>query len=195
MNKFLINPCVNLARNIWSGTRFALFVPTGLWQFRFGFTQLCLLLLLSFFLSFSYDFIDTSPNNIFNIYGLTYQATLYLLFFVSVAIIAQIEKDMASIVNVMIIFLSVVPSVWGLYLLVDWFARKYTLFDLSRQAGQYLFFISHGIWRLYLDVFVSITTQQFSGPFYWLFYMALSIMFPCFNYHSSRFGMKITRLR
>ena len=129
MYKYLIEPCVNLARNIWSGTRFALFVPTGLWQFRFGFTQLCLLLILSFFLSFAYDFLDTSPNNIFNIYGLTYQATLYLLFFVSVAIIAQIEKNMASIVNVMIIFLAFVPAVWGTYLCVDWLAEKQTWFD------------------------------------------------------------------
>ncbi len=129
MHKFLIEPCVNLARNIWSGTRFALFIPTGLWQFRFGFTQLSLLLILSFVLSFAYDFWDTSPNNIFNIYGLTYQATLYLLFFVSVAIIAQIEKDMASIINVMIIFLAFVPAVWSTYLFVDWLAEKQIWFD------------------------------------------------------------------
>ena len=106
MNKILIASCVNFARNIWSGTRFALFLPTGLWQFRFGFVQLCLLLTLSFLLSFTYDYLDTSPNNIFNIYGLTYQATLYLLFFISVVIIAKIENDMASIANVMIIFLA-----------------------------------------------------------------------------------------
>jgi len=124
MDKFLIAPCLDLARNIWYGTRFALFVPTALWQFRFGFLQLCLLLTLSFFLSFTYDFIDTSPDNVFNIYGLTYQATLYLLFFISVAIIAEIEKDMASVVNVMVIFLAFVPAVWGIYLIIDWLAVK-----------------------------------------------------------------------
>jgi hypothetical protein len=140
VNKFLIEPCVKLAQNLWSGTRLALFIPTDLWQFRFGFIQLCLLLIVSFFLSFSYDYFDTSPNNIFNIYGLTYQATLYLLFFISVAIIAQIEKDMASIVNVMIIFLAVVPSVWGIYLLVDWLAEKQTWFD-SYQISWTIFYL------------------------------------------------------
>lgn len=129
MDRVLITPCLNLARNIWYGTRFAFFVPTPLWQFRFGFLQLCLLLTLSFFLSFAYDYVDTSPNNVFNIYGLTYQATLYLLFFISVAIIAQIEKDIASLVNVMIVFLAFVPAVWGTYLIIDWLAGMQTWFD------------------------------------------------------------------
>jgi len=146
MDKILIAPCVNFARNIWSGARFALFVPTGLWQFRFGFVQLCLLLTLSFLLSFTYDFLDTSPNNIFNIYGLTYQATLYLLFFVSVAIIAQTEKDMASVVNIMIIFLAFVPSVWGIYLFVDWLAAKQTWFDTSETS--WAIFIIYLVWYL-----------------------------------------------
>lgn len=146
MDKILIAPCVNFARNIWSGTRFALFVPTGLWQFRFGFVQLCLLLTLSFLLSFTYDYFDTSPINVFNIYGLTYQATLYLLFFISVAIIAQIEKDMASIVNIMIVFLAFVPSVWGIYLIVDWLAQKQTWFDVAETA--WTIFILYLVWYL-----------------------------------------------
>lgn len=146
MNKFLMGSCVNLVRNIWSGTRFAFFVPTGLWQFRFGFAQLCLLLILSFVLSFAYDFIDTSPNNIFNIYGLTYQATLYLMFFVSVALIAQIENDMASITSVMIIFLAFVPSVWGIYLAVDWLAGKQTWADPVETS--WAIFIIYLIWYL-----------------------------------------------
>ncbi len=119
----------NLARNIWFGSRFALFVPTPLWHFRFGFGQLCCLLLVSFLLSFTYDFLDTSPTNLFNIYGLTYQATLYLLFFISVAFVARIENDMASLVNVMVIFLAVVPVVWGVYLLVDCLVGKQTWLD------------------------------------------------------------------
>jgi len=146
MAKILITLLVNLARNIWFGTRFALFVPTGLWHFRFGFTQLCLLLTLSFFLSFTYDFIDTAPNNIFNIYGLTYQATLYLLFFISVAIIAQIEKDIMSIVNVMVVFLAFVPSVWAIYLFVDWLAGMQTWVD-STETSWAIFFI-YLVWYL-----------------------------------------------
>jgi len=146
MDKFLIAPCLDLARNIWYGARFALFVPTALWQFRFGFLQLCLLLTLSFFLSFTYDFIDTSPDNVFNIYGLTYQATLYLLFFISVAIIAEIEKDMASVVNVMVIFLAFVPAVWGIYLVIDWLAGKQTWFD-STETSWAIFYL-YLIWYL-----------------------------------------------
>ncbi|RKZ48998.1 MAG: hypothetical protein DRQ58_03140 [Gammaproteobacteria bacterium] len=146
MDKFLITPCLNFARNIWYGTRFALFVPTALWQFRFGFLQLCLLLTFSFFLSFTYDFVDTSPNNIFNIYGLTYQATLYLLFFISVAIIAQIEKDIASIVNIMIVFLAFVPAVWGIYLIIDWLAGKQTWFDSTDTRWAIFYF--YLIWYL-----------------------------------------------
>ena len=146
MDRFLITPCLHLARNIWYGIRFALFVPTPLWQFRFGFLQLCLLLMLSFFLSFTYDYIDSSPNNIFNIYGLTYQATLYLLFFISVAIIAQIEKDMASIVNIMIVFLAFVPAVWGIYLIIDWLAGMQTWFD-STETSWAIFYL-YLIWYL-----------------------------------------------
>ena len=129
MDKFLITPCQNLARNIWYGTHFALFLPTAMWQFRFGFLQLCLLLALSFSLQFTYDFIATSPNNVFNIYGLTYQATLYLLFFISVAIIARIEKDMASFFNVMTVFLAFAPAVWGISMIIYWLAGKQTWFD------------------------------------------------------------------
>jgi len=146
MDRFLFTPCLNLARNIWYGTRFALFVPTPLWQFRFGFLQLCLLLMLSFFLSFTYDYVDSYPNNIFNIYGLTYQATLYLLFFISVAIIAQIEKDMASMVNVMIVFLAFVPAVWGIYLVIDWLAGMQTWFD-STETSWAIFYL-YLIWYL-----------------------------------------------
>jgi len=146
MDRTLITPCLNLARNIWYGTRFAFFVPTPLWQFRFGFLQLCLLLTLSFFLSFTYDYVDTSPNNVFNIYGLTYQATLYLLFFISVAIIAQIEKDMASLVNVMIVFLAFVPAVWGTYLVIDWLAGMQTWFDPTETS--WAIFYLYLIWYL-----------------------------------------------
>lgn len=140
MDKFLITPCLNLVRNIWYGARFALFVPTALWQFRFGFLQLCLLLTFSFFLSFTYDFVATSPKNVFNIYGLTYQATLYLLFFISVAIIAQIEKDIASIIKIMIVFLAFVPAVWGIYLIVDWLAGKQTWFDSAETSWAIFYF-------------------------------------------------------
>ena len=146
MDRVLITPCLNLARNIWYGTRFAFFVPTPLWQFRFGFLQLCLLLTLSFSLSFAYDYVDTSPNNVFNIYGLTYQATLYLLFFISVAIIAQIEKDIASLVNVMIVFLAFVPAVWVTYLIVDWLAGMQTWFDATETS--WAIFYLYLVWYL-----------------------------------------------
>jgi len=146
MDKFLITPCLNLARNIWYGTRFALFVPTALWQFRFGFLQLCLLLMFSFFLDFTYDFVDTSPNNVFNIYGLTYQATLYLLFFISVAIIARIENDMASMINIMTVFLAFAPAVWSISMIVHWLAGKQTWFD-STETFWAIFYL-YLIWYL-----------------------------------------------
>jgi len=146
MDKFLISPCLNLMHNVWYGTRFALFIPTPLWQFKFGFLQLGLLLTLSFFLQFTYDFIDTSPNNIFNIYGLTYQATLYLLFFISVAIIARIENDIASIVNIMTVFLAFAPAVWSISLIVHWLAGKQTWFDSTETI--WAIFYLYLIWYL-----------------------------------------------
>lgn len=146
MDRVLITPCLNLARNIWYGTRFAFFVPTPLWQFKFGFLQLCLLLTLSFSLSFAYDYVDTSPNNVFNIYGLTYQATLYLLFFISVAIIAQIEKDMASMVNIMIVFLAFVPAVWVTYLIIDRLAGMQTWFAATETS--WAIFYLYLVWYL-----------------------------------------------
>ena len=102
--------------------------------------------MLSFFLSFTYDYVDTSPNNVFNIYGLTYQATLYLLFFISVAIISQIEKDIASLVNVMIVFLAFVPAVWGTYLVIDWLAGMQTWFDPTETS--WAIFYLYLIWYL-----------------------------------------------
>ncbi len=162
MDRVLITPCLNLARNIWYGTRFAFFVPTALWQFRFGFLQLCLLLALSFSLSFVYDYVDTSPNNVFNIYGLTYQATLYLLFFISVAIIAQIEKDMASMVNVMIVFLAIVPAVWVTYLIVDWLAGMQTWFDATETS--WAIFYLYLIWYLAI-IFRCIVKYYHTRPY------------------------------
>jgi len=162
MDRVLITPCLNLVRNIWYGTRFAFFVPTALWQFRFGFLQLCLLLALSFSLSFVYDYVDTSPNNVFNIYGLTYQATLYLLFFISVAIIAQIEKDMASMVNVMIVFLAIVPAVWATYLIVDWLAGMQTWFDATETS--WAIFYLYLIWYLAI-IFRCIVKYYHTTPY------------------------------
>lgn len=150
----------NLARNIWFGTRFALFVPTGLWHFRFGFSQLLLLLSASFLLSFTYDFLDTSPDNIFNIYGLTYQATLYLLFFISVAVLARMENDMASLTHVMVIFLAFVPAVWAVYLLIDWLAGKQTWFGLVE--SRWAIFIIYLAW--YLAIIFRCIRQYYHTP-------------------------------
>ena len=105
-------PLLFLIENILAGTRAALFMPVHLWSFKGGFGQVCLLLIVSFLLSLTYDYIDTLPDNYFNHHGLSYQAMLYLLFFFSLSLVAYLNERLKELDKLIILFLSVVPVIW-----------------------------------------------------------------------------------
>lgn len=77
--------------NIVAGARLALMLRVGRDSFRVSIDQAVLLLFAGFVLSSGYSFVATDPEREFNIYGLSYAATLYLLFVFSVYLIARIE--------------------------------------------------------------------------------------------------------
>lgn len=82
-----------------AGTRAALFMPVQLWLFKSSYLQICLLLIVSLGLSFVHDYFNTAPDNLFNPYGLSYQALLYLLFFFSLSLIAAIKSRQRDLTN------------------------------------------------------------------------------------------------
>lgn len=109
-----LKPLLDLYKNIIAGTRMALFLPVRLWSFKIDFVQICLLLAVSFSFSFFGSYFETAPDNFFNIYGLNYQATLYLLFFFSLSLIAYLSSSGRDLDKLIILFLSIVPIVYVL---------------------------------------------------------------------------------
>jgi hypothetical protein len=108
----ILTPFSDLGLNVWAGTCVAFFLPAKTRPFRLSFTQVLLLLLVSFCLPFFYDYYKSAPANYFNIYGLNYQASLYLLFFFSVSLVAHIQRDFSSLLKMIIMFLAIVPAVF-----------------------------------------------------------------------------------
>lgn len=142
----LIKPLIDLANNILAGTRAALFLPVQLWLFKSGNLQICLLLIVSLSLSFIHDYFDTTPNNYFNPYGLTYQALLYLLFFFSLCLIAVLnsrQRDLTKLINM---FLSIVPVIWLGTICLLALSKQQTYFDAY--LSSWLVFIVYSLWYL-----------------------------------------------
>jgi peptidase C13-like protein len=108
----LHKPFIDLFANIIAGTRMAFFMPIHLWSFKVGFVQICLLLAVSFSFSFFGSYFETAPDNFFNIYGLNYQAALYLLFFFSLSLIVCLSSRAYDLDKLIVLFLSIVPAVY-----------------------------------------------------------------------------------
>jgi len=108
----LLKSHIELFGNILAGTRAAFFMPVQLWSFKGGYLQVCLLLVVSFSFSFFGSYFETKPNNIFNVYGLSYQATLYLLFLFSLSLIAYLSSRFQDLSKLIVMFLSIVPIVY-----------------------------------------------------------------------------------
>lgn len=135
-----------LVKNILTGTRAALFMPVYLWSFRGGFVQVCLLLMVSFLLSLTYDYFDTLPDNYFNHHGLSYQAMLYLLFIFSLSLVAYFNKRLKELDKLIVLFLSVVPVIWlGSICLLE-LAKQQSFLD-AYDSSWVVFFL-YSIWYL-----------------------------------------------
>ena len=136
----------DLGLNIWAGTRFALFLPVTRESFRVNFAQALLLLLVSFCLSFAYDYFGSAPDNYFNIYGLNYQATLYLLFFFSIILIARLQNNFASLLTAIIMFQAIAPAIFIFYVCLLYLAEFQPVFDQGQV--EWIIFVAYLVWYL-----------------------------------------------
>ena len=139
-------PLIDLVKNILAGTRAAMFMPVHLWQFKSGYLQVCLLLVVSLGLSFIHDYYDTAPDHFFNPYGLSYQALLYLLFFFSLSLIAVCNSRQQDLAKLAILFLSIVPVIWLGTICTLTIAKEQTYFDPF--YSNWAVFIIYSLWYL-----------------------------------------------
>lgn len=123
-----------------------MFMPVHLWQFKSGYLQACLLLVVSLGLSFIHDYFDTAPDNFFNPYGLSYQALLYLLFFFSLSLIAVFNARQQDLVKLVVLFLSIVPVIWLGTICLLAIAKEQTYFDQFHSS--WAVFIIYSLWYL-----------------------------------------------
>jgi hypothetical protein len=136
----------DLGLNIWAGARFAVFIPVKRESFRVTFAQALLLLLVSFCLSYAYDYFGSIPENYFNIYGLYYQATLYLLFFFSIILIARLQNNFSSLLTAIIMFQAIVPAISLIYICLLHVSEYQTMFDQGQM--EWTVFVIYLAWYL-----------------------------------------------
>lgn len=136
----------DLCRNLLAGVRLAFFLKVRPWYFTATFPQALALLGISFLLPFAQDYFATAPANRFNPFGLSYQATLYLLFLLSVFVLAWLQRDFRNSLKLIVMFLSVVPPVWFGCLLID--ATADYLPGVSAPTAEWLVFGVYIAWYL-----------------------------------------------
>jgi Peptidase C13 family len=145
-----LKPFIDLFANIIAGTRMAFFMPVHLWAFRNGFFQICLLFIVSFSFSFFGSYFETAPDNFFNIYGLNYQAALYLIFFFSLSLIACLSSRARDLDKLITIFLSTVPAVYLLSTCLVKISNYQTV--LSEYHASWLIFYVYLSWNLIITL-------------------------------------------
>jgi len=170
----------DLGRNVWAGCRLSVFAPVRAWHYRFTVPQAFLLLVLSLSFICGYDFIYSRPNNQFSINGLNYQATLYILFFFSLVLIAGLNRANSSILKLGIMILSINPITFIVFVTLIELLRKQNLFD-HWQPGSILFY-ANMVWVLSI-VFRAIS-KTYKIPFqYRLGLLAIYFLFNVLPYH------------
>lgn len=105
--------------NLIAGLRLAFFLKVRPWHFSVEVSQALALLVISFLLPFLQDYVNTVPDHRFNPFGLSYQATLYLLFLFSVFVLLWLQNHFRSLLKMVVIFLSIVPTIWLICLFID----------------------------------------------------------------------------
>ena len=121
-------------------------MPVQLWSFKAGFAQVCLLLCVSFILTFIHDYLHSLPQHYFNLYGISYQGLLYFLFFLSLTAIAVHKKRLHNLDKLVVLFLSVVPVIWlGTLCLIALFKYQEVV---DPYWSSWIVFIVYSIWYL-----------------------------------------------
>ncbi len=159
----------DLVKNILAGTRAALFMPIRLWLFKSSYLQVCLLLVVSLGLTCAHDYFDTAPDNVFNPYGLSYQAMLYLLFFFSLSLIAVFNSRQRDMTKLAVLFLSIVPVIWLGTVCLLLLQKQQTYLDE--------FYSSWAIFLLYTLWYFLVAARLFKRFFYLRFAQTLLYTF------------------
>jgi hypothetical protein len=120
-------PAADLVRNIAAGLRLALFLRVRRWQFRTSTLQAFLLLAVSFAISLGHDFAATWPDNELNPDGLVFEAALYFLFVLSVALIGAALGRPERSLALAVCILSISPTGFVVYTLLAELADMQTL--------------------------------------------------------------------
>ena len=140
--KGLAEQIINLLRNILMGCRLSLFLPVRPALFNVTLSQAILLFGVSLLPNLIYDYLITRPENNFNIYGLYYQATLYLLFLLSVVFIVAMQRAFSAILPLIVMILSITPTTFLAYLALYHFIVSLGVFSYDSVywivAGVYL---------------------------------------------------------
>ncbi|MFQ5659583.1 MAG: C13 family peptidase [Gammaproteobacteria bacterium] len=168
-----------LVRNLWAGCRLSLFVPVRAWDFRISLAQAFLLLFVSFALNFTYDFVNSRPDNHFNVYGLSYQATLYLLFLFSILIIAGLKRNYVPVLKLVVMILSISPTTFVVYTLLLLSLARQDL--VPQQKGSWFLFLAYLLW--YLAVVARALNRTYKSPLRQAaLYLAIYIVFNVLPY-------------
>ena len=136
----------DLGRNIQAGSRLVVLLPVQRDLFIFTYGQALLLLLVSFCLSFGYDYYNSAPDNEFSIYGLNYQSTLYLLFFFSIFCIACLQHNFTSLLESIILLQAIVPAIWLVYTSLIYASGFQQVLD--HELVSWLVFLGYLAWYL-----------------------------------------------
>ena len=137
--RLLLLAAWDLARNVAAGFRLALFLPVRRWHFRVGTLQAFLLLALSLAISLGHDFAATWPDNELNPDGLVFEAAMYFLFVVSVALIGAAEDRPERGLALAVLLLAISPTGFVVYAVLTAAAGSLAGADVSPKATLILY--------------------------------------------------------
>ena len=100
-------------QNLATGSRCALFMRFQVWHFSVSFFQLVLLIACSVVLPLVYQYYQAPTDIEISFTGLYYQAFLYVVFFFSVALIANLQGERERVVQLAVIFLAINPIMFA----------------------------------------------------------------------------------
>ena len=95
-----------IVANIIAGSRIALLLPVRREDFRFSVDQAVFFVLIAMIANAAYYFVWAGPGRRFDADGIGHMAALFIAFFFAVYLIARIQRTLAAIVPLVVVFLS-----------------------------------------------------------------------------------------
>lgn len=179
-SRALFRPAADLTRNLLAGCRLALFLPVAQWHFRLSITQAVLIGILSFGFNFTFDYVVTRPDHYFSTDGLNYQASLYLLFLLSIVLIAAAFRAYHGILALLVMILSSAAATFLVSSALFWGLQRQEAFapETAYQAGLTLYFAWYLL--IVLRVFLKVLRPRLVGGVMTLAFYALFNIAPWF---------------